>query len=47
MLTQPLGLTDKLSGALHKQLVQRLLDGFVRFARRSATRKTVTEMSGG
>lgn len=37
VLTKPFGLIDELSRALHEQLVQSLLGGFVRFGRRSAT----------
>lgn len=43
VLTQLLGLIDELSRAFHKQLVQRLLDRLVRFGRRSATHRPVTE----
>lgn len=43
IFTQPLCLTDKLSRAFHKQLVQRLLGRFVRFGCRSATHRPVTE----
>lgn len=43
VLTEPLGLIHELSRALHKQLVQSFLDGFVRFGRRSVTHRPVTE----
>lgn len=47
LLTQPLGLIDELGRALHKQRVQSLLGGFVRFWRRSATHRHVTGKKSG